>query len=146
MKLETGARAPQFKGQDQDGNEISLARYAGRWLLLYFYPKDFTPGCTTEACSLRDKYGKLKERLSIVGVSADSAESHRKFSEKYQLPFALLADPERETIKRYGADGIIFSKRVSFLISPDGVIKKIYDAVKPAEHAGEILHDLAAWQ
>lgn len=137
-----GDQAPDFKLTDGEGKIHKLSNYLDKWLLIYFYPKDFTPGCTTEACSLRDSFDKLNEKIEIVGISADSSESHKKFSEKYSLPFTLLADPERKTINDYGANGIMFAKRVSFLVNPEGKIEKVYDKVSPKEHASQILQDL----
>jgi len=141
--LAKGDSAPEFTLSDQEGKVHSLADYKGKWVLLYFYPKDFTYGCITEACSLRDNFEKLKEKLEILGVSADSSESHKKFSEKYSLPFTLLSDPERSVINLYGATGFLFAKRVSFLINPKGIIEKVYDKVDPKIHASEILNDLS---
>jgi peroxiredoxin Q/BCP len=141
MTLIEGSTAPAFSASDQDGNVRTLESYRGHWLLLYFYPMDDTPGCTAEACAFRDLFAELKDVVSIVGVSGDSAESHQAFRGKYHLPFELLADPSRTMIAAYGADGILFPKRVSFLISPEGVIRKIYSSVKPEEHAKEILED-----
>ncbi len=142
MKLRKGDKARDFTAQDQNGQSHSLQDYANQWLLLYFYPKDFTPGCTAEACALRDNFSELKKHCQVVGVSADSAVSHKKFQAKYDLPFTLLADPQRKLIKSYGANGIIFSRRVSFLIDPQSKIRKIYNQVKPAEHATQVLEDL----
>ena len=139
MKLNIREKAPYFELPDQEGKMHKLTDYKNRWLLLYFYPKDFTPGCTTEACSFRDNFSKLKERLEIVGVSGDSIESHTNFSKKYSLPFTILADPKKETIRDYGTDGLIFAKRTSFLINPEGEIEKIYEKVDPSIHAQEIL-------
>ena len=140
--MQIGDKVPDFTHQDASGKDRNLSEYLGRWVLLYFYPKDFTSGCTTEACSLRDNYEKLKEKVEIIGISADSAESHKKFSEKHSLPFTLLSDPERKVINLFGATGFIFAKRVSFLINPEGVIEKVYDKVNPKIHAKEILDDL----
>ena len=149
--LRTNAKAPDFSLADQDGMMHSLSEYAGRWLLLYFYPKDDTPGCTQEACSFRDSLAELKTKgLTIVGVSTDSVASHRKFADKFTLPFTLLADEKKETVNAYGvwAEKSMYGKkymgtlRSSFLIRPDGTIAKIYEKVKPGEHAAEILHDM----
>jgi peroxiredoxin Q/BCP len=137
--------APDFKLLDQDGKEHSLTHHRGAYVLVYFYPKDDTPGCTTEACAIRDAYKEFeKNGVKVFGISADSVESHKKFAEKYQLPFTLLSDPQKEVIKTYGADGITFSKRISYLIDPDGVIVKTYPKVDPAHHGGEILEDIYA--
>jgi peroxiredoxin Q/BCP len=142
MKLRVGDKARDFTAQDQNGQGYSLKEYAGQWLLLYFYPKDFTPGCTTEACAMRDNFSELKKHCQVVGVSADSVVSHKKFRVKHELPFTLLADPKREMIKSYGANGLVFPKRVSFLIDPGGIIRRIYSPVKPADHASQVLADL----
>jgi peroxiredoxin Q/BCP len=137
-------KAPDFTLPDEKEREHKLSEYSGNWVLLYFYPKDFTPGCIKEACSLRDNFEKLKDKIKIIGISADSVESHKKFSQKYTLPFMLLSDPGRNVIKLYGATGLIFAKRVSFLINPKGVIEKVYDKVNPETHADEILADMEA--
>jgi thioredoxin-dependent peroxiredoxin len=139
--LKAGDKAPDFMLQDSNFVPHNISDYYGQWLLLYFYPKDFTSGCTTEACSLRDNFEKLKQMVQVVGVSGDSVESHKKFIEKYSLPFTLLADPNKKTISDYGANGIIFAKRVSFLINPKGVIEKVYNKVDPKVHASQILQD-----
>lgn len=149
--LTLGAKAPNFKLADQNGHLHQLSDYAGRYLLLYFYPKDDTPGCTTEACSLRDAWAEFVEVGAVVlGISADSAASHAKFAAKFDLPFPLLADQNREMIKAYGvlAEKSMFGKkflgikRSSFLIDPEGKIAKIYPSVKPSQHAQEVLRDL----
>ena len=141
--MEKGDKASDFKLPDQDGELHKLSDYLGRWVLLYFYPKDFTSGCVAEACSMRDSFNELTKKATILGVSADSVESHMKFAEKYSLPFTLLADPERKVIDDYGANGILFAKRVSFLINPDGNIEKVYNKVDPKAHASQILSDLS---
>lgn len=146
MKLSAGLNAPDFTAPDQNGMTHTLAQYKGKWVLLYFYPKDFTSGCTTEACKFRDNFGKLKDRVEILGVSNDSVESHKKYSDHYTLPFTLLADPEKIMTKTYGTDGILFTRRTSFLINPQGVIVKIYEKVNPQIHAEEVLTDLAVFQ
>ena len=121
---------------------IERVDFSGHWTLVYFYPKDFTPGCTTEACSLRDNFAELQKKVTVIGVSADSADSHAKFKAKYQLPFELIADPDKKIIQAYGVDGLIFPKRTSFLINPQGKIAKIYEKVNPSTHAAQILTDL----
>ena len=137
--------APNFKLFDQNGKEHSLVDYRGSYILLYFYPKDDTAGCTKEACVIRDMYNDFQSNgVKVFGVSADSIESHKKFEEKYQLPFTLLSDPKREVIKIYGANGVLFTKRISYLIDPDGVIVKTYPKVDPAHHGVEILKDIYA--
>jgi peroxiredoxin Q/BCP len=139
--LYLGDTAPAFSTSDQNGEIHALSDYVGRWLLLYFYPKDDTPGCTKEACEFRDHYAELSKYIAILGVSKDDAVSHRYFAEKFLLPFPLLADPDRTIITAYGADGVIFPKRVSFLIDPKGNIAKIYDKVDSEIHAQEALRD-----
>ncbi|HLC94413.1 MAG TPA: thioredoxin-dependent thiol peroxidase [Patescibacteria group bacterium] len=140
--------APNFSLSDQDGKMHTLSDYRGKWVILYFYPKDDTPGCTKEACSFRDNTQQLTQKdIVVLAVSADSPASHKKFAEKYHLSFPLLADVEKETIKAYGAwgkkkfmgkeyDGIL---RTTFLIDPRGVVKKVFENVTPADHAREIL-------
>ncbi len=142
MKLSAGDVAPHFSVHDQVGNIHSKDEYQGQWYLIYFYPKDNTLGCTKEACAFRDLYSELKKQLIILGVSGDSQKSHQSFTEKYQLPFPLLADSDKDMIKAYGADGAIFNKRVSFLINPEGKIEKIYTHVKPVEHPIQVLKDI----
>lgn len=153
MNLKIGQKAPAFKLPDQDGNLRQLKDYAGQWLLIYFYPKDDTPGCTTEACSIRDNLPKFKKgKAAIVGVSVDSVKSHNKFVNKYKLPFTLLADEDKEVVEKYGtwAEKSMYGRkymgtlRTSFLIDPAGKIAKIYEKVKPAIHAEEVLKDLAS--
>ena len=142
--LKKGDKAPDFTLADQQGSLHSLEDYKGDWLLIYFYPKDFTSGCTEEACSFRDNFSRLEGKLKLVGISADSVESHKNFSKKYNLPFTLLSDPERKAIKSYGTNGLIFAKRTSFLINPQGTIEKIYEKVDPTVHAEEILKDISS--
>ena len=141
--LKKGDSAPDFTLSDSEGKTHKLSDYKNQWVLLYFYPKDFTSGCIKEACEFRDNFEKLKKIVKIIGVSADSVESHKKFSEKYTLPFTLLSDKERKVINLYGATGLIFTKRVSFLINPSGIIEKVYNNVDPKTHASEILKDIS---
>jgi peroxiredoxin Q/BCP len=148
-------QAPSFTLPDQTGTPRSLRDYAGTWLVVYFYPKDDTPGCTDEACSFRDGFGQLAEKgVQVVGISKDSVKSHAKFAEKYHLNFPLLADVSHETIEAYGAwgpkkfmgreyDGIA---RMTFLINPAGEIVKEYPKVTPKGHAEEILTDVETLQ
>ncbi|MBP7114111.1 MAG: peroxiredoxin [Candidatus Peribacteraceae bacterium] len=143
--LKVGDQAPAWKGFDQDGTLVSSSDFAGKWLLLYFYPQDDTPGCTLEACGFRDNYAALGSRISIVGVSKDSQESHRAFIEKYQLPFSLIADTDKEVIRTFGADGILFPKRVTFLIDPTNVIQKTYHGFDAKDHADIVGKDLEAF-
>ncbi len=141
--LTVGSKAPAFAAPDQDGKTHNLSDYAGKWVLLYFYPKDFTSGCTTEACTLRDNYEGFKKIDAVVlGVSTDSVESHAGFSKEHELPFTLLSDPEKKIVAAYEASGA-WTKRISYLIDPAGKIAKTYDSVKPAEHATQVLADLA---
>ncbi len=151
MPLKAGDKAPEFMLPDQDGKSHKLSDYKGQWVLLYFYPKDDTPGCTKEACSLRDtlpRFGELK--AVVLGMSADSVARHKKFADKYQLPFTLLADEDKVVLHAYGVWGekkfmgrtFMGINRMSFLIKPDGTIAKVYEKVKPAEHAKEVIADL----
>lgn len=141
--LNIGDQAPDFTAPDQAGQIHKLSDYHGQWVLLYFYPRDNTPGCTAEACALRDNYEGFKKIAAVVlGVSADSVKSHADFAGRYYLPFTILADTDKKIVKAYGATGFI--SRISYLIDPAGNIAKSYDHVKPAEHADEVLRDLAA--
>ncbi|MBW7908179.1 MAG: peroxiredoxin [Kiritimatiellae bacterium] len=139
--LREGEAAPDFRVASTAGRELSLSDFSGQWLALYFYPKAFTPGCTTEACSLRDGYSALLENgVHILGVSADSLETQLKFKSDYHLPFELLADEGGAVIKAYGAEGMGGgARRVTFLISPEGSIAKIIDDVRSAGHDAQIL-------
>ena len=143
--LSINTLAPDFKLPDQNGKEHTLSYHRGTHVLIYFYPKDDTAGCTKEACVIRDMYKDFESNgVKVFGISADSVESHKKFEEKYQLPFTLLSDPEKKVIKAYGADGLVFTKRISYLIAPDGTILKAYEKVDPAHHGEEILKDIYA--
>ncbi|NCN07181.1 thioredoxin-dependent thiol peroxidase [Candidatus Falkowbacteria bacterium] len=153
MALTAKQKAPSFNLPDQTGELHKLTDYNGKWLLLYFYPRDNTPGCAKEACTIRDNFADFKKNgVVVLGVSADSVDSHNNFASKYQLSFPILADIDRETIKAYGAWGMkkfmgkSFKgiKRISFLINPQGKIAKVYDKVKPADHAQEVLNDIKA--
>lgn len=142
-----GSAAPGFNLQDQNGEWHKLADYAGQWLAVYFYPKDDTPGCTTEACSFRDNIYAFKAiGANIVGISVDDVDSHKKFSDKYKLPFTLLADEGGETSKAYGVlrDYMLMkiASRQSFIIDPDGIVVKHYEKVDPDTHTAEVLDDL----
>lgn len=133
--------APNFELLDQDGKECSLVLNRGSYVLLYFYPKDDTPGCIEEACSIRDLYVDfIINDIKIFGISSDSIESHKKFAEKYDLPFSLLSDPEKKVIKIYGADDLS-TTRISYLIGPDGIIERAYPKINPTKHGIEILED-----
>jgi peroxiredoxin Q/BCP len=148
----TGDKAPEFTLPDQEGKMHALADYRGAWVLLYFYPKDDTPGCTKEACALRDNLPRFNDINAVVlGVSVDSVGSHRKFADKYGLPFTLLADEKKEVVNQYGVWGkkqmmgreYMGTLRTSFLIDPEGNIAKVYEGVKPDIHATQVLDDLA---
>jgi len=150
-KLEIGSLAPLFTLYDAEGKVHSLKDYRGKWVLLYFYPKDDTPGCTKEACSIRDAFSDFKKHNTVVlGVSTDTTKSHKKFATKYHLPFTLLADPLKEVVALYGVWGkkkfmgreYMGTLRSSFLIDSNGKIKKIYENVKSEKHAEEVLLDL----
>ncbi len=146
-----GEIAPDFTLRDQSGKEHTLSQYRGRYVLLYFYPKDDTSGCTKEACMIRDAFPRFEGvHAHVFGVSADSVESHKKFADKYSLPFSLLSDPDKLVLNAYGVwqekkmmgrtfMGIV---RTSFLIDPDGVVKKVYEKVRPEIHAEQVLADL----
>ena len=143
--LEIKTSAPNFKLLDQDGKEHSLSYHRGSYVLIYFYPKDDTPGCTKEACVIRDMYKDFESNgVKVFGISSDSVESHKKFAEKYQLPFTLLSDPKKEVIKKYEAYGALFTKRISYLVGQNGMIEKVYPAVDPTNHGAEILKDISA--
>ena len=144
-----GDTAPEFELLDQTGQLHSLEDYRDQWVVLYFYPKDGTPGCTTEACEFRDNILAFKSiNAQVLGVSLDDVESHQKFAEHHSLPFPLLADVEGKASEAYGVKtrmfGMIMAKRQTFLISPDGKIAKHYVKVKPAEHSTQVLADLKA--
>jgi len=141
--LAIGTKAPEFEAPDQTGKTHKLSYHLGKWVLLYFYPKDFTSGCTTEACGIRDNYeGFKKIDATVFGVSTDSVESHAGFAKEHSLPFPILSDPEKKIVSAYEANGIM-TKRISYLIDPKGVIAKTYDNVDPDKHAAEVLTDLA---
>jgi len=140
--LNEGTKIIDFKLVDQDNIEHKLSDYSKGKVLLYFYPKDDTPGCTKEACMITEVYDDFqKAGITVLGVSADSPQSHKKFQEKYHLPFILLSDPEKKVIKEYEANSTLFTKRISYLIE-NGVIIKAYPKVDPATHASEILKDI----
>jgi thioredoxin-dependent peroxiredoxin len=151
LKLKEGDIAPEFSVNTNGGGKISLADYKGRNVILYFYPKDDTPGCTKEACAFRDYFADFKKAGAVVlGVSPDSVKSHDKFVEKFKLPFTLLADEDKKIVEAYGVWGkksfmgrkYLGVHRVTFLIGSDGRIKKIWPEVKPEEHATEVLASL----
>jgi peroxiredoxin Q/BCP len=145
-----GQPAPAFKLQDQDGKWHSLADYKGKWVAIYFYPKDDTPGCTTQACSFRDNiFAFNKEGAVILGISVDDVESHKKFAEKHGLPFTLLADADKAVSKSYGVlktyMGVMeMARRDTFIVDPQGRIAKHYESVDPEGHSKVVLDDIKA--
>jgi peroxiredoxin Q/BCP len=151
MKLAAGDPAPDFTLPDQNEHEHTLSDYRGKWVLVYFYPRDNTPGCTQEACAFRDTFARLRRAGAVVlGISPDSVRSHGRFAEKHDLPFPLLADTDRKVVRLYGAWGKkkmagreymgVFRK--SFLVDPEGRLAKAYEKVRPKEHAAEVLEDI----
>ncbi|MFM1770610.1 MAG: hypothetical protein RJA22_3139 [Verrucomicrobiota bacterium] len=148
LKLQEGDAAPDFSASTNGGGQASLSDFKGKHVVLYFYPKDDTPGCTREACAFRDQHAALKKRGAVVlGVSTDPVKAHDKFVAKYELPFTLLADEDRSIVEAYGVWGektfmgrkYQGTHRVTFLIGKDGRIRKIWTEVKPDEHAAEVL-------
>lgn len=153
MVLSEGAKAPGFELQDSEGKIHKLSDYAGETIVVYFYPKDDTPGCTKEACSFRDSYADFKKAgVTIIGISPDKVESHKKFKEKYALPFTLLADPDHAVCEAFGVWGLkkSFGReyegvfRTTFVIGPEGEIKRVFENVKPSDHSQEVLEAIAA--
>ncbi len=153
--LEIQQKAPDLALQDQEGNERTLSENFGKLVLLYFYPKDDTPGCTKEACVIKEMYQDFEKLgVQVYGVSKDSPASHKKFKEKYALPFTLLSDPKGDVIEAYGAwqNKSMFGRsfmgvaRISYLIGKDGIILKVYPKVDPATHAHQILEDVRGLQ
>ena len=151
LTLNEGDIAPAFTANTSGGGRISLADFKGRNVILYFYPKDDTPGCTKEACAFRDQFAKFEQKGAVVlGVSPDAVKSHDKFAAKFKLPFTLLADEDKQIVQAYGVWGqksfmgrkYMGTYRVTFLIGPDGRIKKIWPKVKPKEHVMEVLAEL----
>ena len=150
--LEVGTKAPEFALPDKSGNIVRLSDFLGKKVVLYFYPKDNTPGCTRQACAFARSYGEFEERnAAVIGISKDSAASHLKFAQKYELPFVLLSDPELQAIQAYGVwqEKKLYGKvsmgvvRSTYLINEDGIIEKVMPKVKPDTNAGEILAYLA---
>jgi len=140
--LNIGDKAPDFTLVDQDSTEHTLSEYFGKKIVVYFYPKDDTPGCKKEACSIRDNYALFEENdIVVFGLSYDSPTSHKKFAEKYDLPFTLLSDVDKTVAKLYDSDGLFMAKRNSFLIDTDGKIFKIYKNVDVTSHTSNILDD-----
>jgi thioredoxin-dependent peroxiredoxin len=148
VNLKVGNKAPDFSAVTNSGVKVSLSDFVGKTVVLYFYPRDDTPGCTKEACAFRDYFSEFQKRgVIILGVSTDSAKSHKKFVEKFKLPFPLLADEDKKIVEAYGVWGeksfmgrkYEGTMRVTFLIGGDGRIKNIWPSVKPEEHIAEIL-------
>jgi len=148
MMLEVGTKAPEFTLKDKRGNDVSLSDFRGKKVVLYFYPRDNTPGCTRQACAFARNYGSFEEQNAVViGVSKDSVASHLKFAEKYELPFVLLSDPDLQAIQAYGVwqEKKLYGKvsmgvvRSTYLISEEGIIEKVMPKVKPDTNAEEIL-------
>lgn len=151
LKLKEGDAAPDFSAMTNGGGRISLAELKGKNVILYFYPKDDTSGCTKEACGFRDQFAEFKKRgVAVLGVSTDSVKSHDKFVKKYKLPFTLVADEDKTIVDAYGVWGqktfwgrkYMGTHRVTFLIGPDGCIRKIWPDVKPEEHVKEVVNAL----
>ena len=146
--LEVGTKAPDFTLKNQEGQEVSLSQFAGKRVVLYFYPRDNTPGCTRQACGFAQNYeGFIQRDVVVIGVSKDSVASHLKFAQKYELPFVLLSDPDLEAIRAYGVwqEKKLYGKvsmgvvRTTYIIDPQGVIEKVMPKVKPDTNAAEIL-------
>lgn len=150
MYLKKGEAAPYFSAADQNSNIHTLGDYQGKWLILFFYPKDNTPGCTKEACGIRDLYKRLSKYCILMGVSTDSTTSHNNFMQKHSLPFNLLSDPDKEMVRSYKVFGpkkfmgreYSGIHRATYIINPQGKIEKVYSKVKPADHAQELLDDI----
>jgi thioredoxin-dependent peroxiredoxin len=147
-KPKEGDKAPDFTAKDQNGNTVSLSDFKGKTVILYFYPKDDTPGCTAEACSFRDNYQSLLGKgFAVIGVSIDNEKSHKKFEKKYNLPFPLIADPDRKIVEEYGlwAEKSMFGKkymgtlRTTFLINPNGIISKVIDKVDTENSSQQVI-------
>jgi len=146
--LQPGAKAPDFSTTDQSGKKITLKDYRGKKVVLYFYPKDDTPGCTKEACAFRDHFAEFKQLgVEVLGVSVDTEKSHKSFAEKFKLPFTLLADTDKKIVSAYGVWGeksmygrkYMGTNRVTYLVNESGYIAAVFPKVKPQEHAEEIL-------
>ncbi|QJA08228.1 thioredoxin-dependent thiol peroxidase [Romboutsia sp. CE17] len=149
--LEAGTKAPDFKLQDKDGNIVSLSDFKNKKVVLYFYPRDNTPGCTKQACAFRDNYEEFKSKdVVVIGISKDSVASHERFATKHELPFILLSDPELEAIQAYDVwqEKKLYGKvsmgvvRTTYIIDENGIIEKVYNKVKTDKNAGEILEYL----
>ena len=148
LSLKPGDKAPEFTAPNQDGKNVSLSGFRGKHVVLYFYPRDDTPGCTKEACGFRDVWAEFsKKGAVVVGVSTDPVKAHAKFIAKFKLPFVLLSDEDKRIVQAYGVWGekrfmgrkYLGTHRVTFLIDPEGKIKRVWPGVKPEEHAQEVL-------
>jgi len=148
MKLKVGSKLPEFSGKNQDGNEIKSTDFKAKKLVIYFYPKDDTPGCTAEACNLRDNYKILqKSGYEIIGISSDNEKSHQKFIKKYQLPFSLIADPDKSIHQKFGTwvEKSMYGRkymgtaRTTFLVNEKGIIEEIIEKVNTKDHTSQIL-------
>ncbi len=152
IQVKEGEKAPDFELQDQEGKTVRLSDYMGKnWVVLYFYPKDDTPGCTKEACSFRDNLNQLQAlNVTVLGVSVDDIRSHKKFSEKFNLNFPILSDTEYQACKRYGTLsgmlGIKLAHRSTFIIDPHGIVRKVFPNVQPKDHAIEVAQALRELQ
>lgn len=145
MALSVGTTAPEFTAKDTNGNTVSLSNLAGKKVVLYFYPKDDTPGCTKQACSFRDNYSAYQGKdIVVLGISKDDETSHQKFTEKYNLPFPLLADVDGSIIKAYDVDGGGYAKRVTYVVDENGKIIHVDSSVKTETHASDILAAVGA--
>lgn len=151
-KLTVGKKAPKFKGVDQDGNKIQLSDFEGQTLAIYFYPKDNTPGCTAQACDIRDNYKALsKKKIAIIGVSCDDEKSHLKFIQKFELPFPLIADTDQKIVNQFGVwvEKSMYGRnymgiaRTTFIIDPNGVISHIIEKVDTKNHSAQIIAALS---
>ena len=143
MPLTVGTKAPDFTVKDTQGNTVSLSDYAGKTVVLYFYPKDDTPGCTKEACSFRDNYSVYQGKdVAVFGVSGDDESSHQAFTDKFSLPFPLLADTGKSIMQAYDVDGGGYAKRVTYIIDGTGNISHVYTSINTETHAQDIIADL----
>jgi peroxiredoxin Q/BCP len=152
-RLEPGREAPDFDAPTQAGDTLRLSDYRGQWVALYFYPKDGTPGCTKQACNLRDGESRLKQAgITVIGVSEDDVSSHEAFADEYDLPFPLVADPDHDVLNAYGVYGernmygntFMGTKRTTYLIDPGGIIRHVFKRPKTGEHTAEILKKFEA--
>ncbi len=145
MTLQTGIPAPEFSLPDEQGDVVNLADLRGQRVVLYFYPKDDTSGCTAEACGIRDQFPRFQtQNATVLGVSPDNSQSHLAFKQKYSLPFTLLADTGQTVAEAYGARGPRGTKRITFVIDEQGQIQHVFEKVSPAEHAEELLQILGS--